>query len=60
MEEAFASLKMETARMGLTIYSTKTKHMIADREGSRTSGVGAEVVLIRLKLLKNLFILEHL
>ena len=44
VEEAYTSLKSETARIGLTINSTKTKYMVAGRDSGRSSGVGAEVV----------------
>lgn len=45
VEEAFTPFKRETARIGLTISSTKTKYMIAGRQRGSNSGVGSEVVL---------------
>jgi sorting nexin-29 len=45
VEEAFVPLKKETARIGLTINSTKTKYMVAGRDKGRSSGFGAEVVI---------------
>lgn len=61
VEDAYAPLKKETARIGLTIKSAKTKYTIAGRDRGRPIGVSTELVIdgaeMCLKLLKNSFIM---
>lgn len=44
VKEVYALLKRETAKMGLTITSSKTTYMIASRDRGRPNDVGVKVV----------------